>query len=308
MATLTVTATIPAAHTPDTVYRLLVGTENAASLAASTPAGGTRLIDLTLGELADGSGTSAIVLEATYTPDGRCATLPVGVAAIDAAGNVSSVVETTVNLADPPRGVNDLAISATDPGSPAIDGAADLTWSVSPDVAVPAGGVAAGGAGIDLLDFFSPPFDLVADLVQGEPGYAIFERPTTALPSGGDVLVAFLPPGTTTYRYQGGAANSQRYVYVRAYGCSGVADTEPVTRKLRRVAFDADGALIAPAPNVPQNVTATPTAAGRLRVTFGYSPAGQEVAADVFRVFAVESPASIDPDGTPASSPKYATN
>lgn len=298
MATLTVTATVPPSAVATDRARLYVGTENAGSLAASTPAGGEFVEDIVIGD------RSSVTFEHRLTPDDPCAALPVGVALVDAAGNASLATEQIVTLADPPAGVNDLAVAIADDGGGAIAGAADLAWTASPDVT--AAGASATTVGIDLLDVLGAPFDLVAEVSVGSPGYAVYERPTVDEPAEGDTLVATLGPDVASYRYTG-AAGTQRYVYIRALGCSGQPDTEPTRRKLRRVAFDASGQLILPAPNTPIALSVEPTAGGTLRVRFAYRRANEEASVASFKVFAAEDPAAIDPDATPAAETTYAT-
>ncbi|MEO0966691.1 MAG: hypothetical protein AAFY08_16485, partial [Planctomycetota bacterium] len=232
----------------------------------------------TLGDKADGSGASTVTFAYRYASDDPCARLPVGVALVDAAGNVSPLAETVAQLADPPAGVNDLAVSAADDGPPdgAIAGAADLAWSPSPDVFSVA---ATAASTLDVLGVLGPPLDLDAEIGLGDAAYLVYERPTRQAPAGGDTLVATLAADATGYRYTGGAPGTQRFAYVRAVGCSGVPDIEPAWPKLRRIAFDADGALVLPAPNTPHALSVEPAAGGRLRVRFAYAPAGQEARA-----------------------------
>lgn len=129
--------------------RLMIGSENAAGLASSTPAGGTQVAEIPawpelamLGGLgADGVGEPPLgdsllpfglgegelgygalgvndaaraVLEHRYQPADPCSTLPVGVVAVDVYGNESLVQETTVTLTEPPAGIRGLAIAAAD--------------------------------------------------------------------------------------------------------------------------------------------------------------------------------------------------
>ena len=110
MARLTITVTVPGGGwADDDKVQLFVGSENAADLAASTPTGGTQVDERRVGQAEAGD---TIELTHTHHSDDKCATLPVGVKLEDAAGNVSAVTETTVQLADPPEGVGQPDISS----------------------------------------------------------------------------------------------------------------------------------------------------------------------------------------------------
>jgi hypothetical protein len=149
---------------PTDRLRLYVGTEGAASLAASTPAGGTLVSDVpafdapggaekgglgfeALDEAIDVEGSPAIddgeldyeeldvmalprkTLEYRYLPTNRSATLPIGVKRADSSGNESAVVETVIQLADKPRPTRNVVAHAT-----VNAGEVRLTWTQSPDV------------------------------------------------------------------------------------------------------------------------------------------------------------------------------
>jgi hypothetical protein len=135
---------------------LVLGSEGAADLAGSTPAGGTvvqtvepwpnngqtkggwgagrwgswvaepRRHGWGLGPLTwrfgqgewsqgawGGSMPPRLVIEHVYRPAGACTTLPLGVKLRDVAGNVSDVLETVVEISDPPKGARDLRAVAT---------------------------------------------------------------------------------------------------------------------------------------------------------------------------------------------------
>lgn len=143
--------------------RLRIGSENAASLAASTPAGGTVVdeqqaweggmrggfgadpfgqapfgfsqVGYGFGEGEFGCGAFGIndaprvQLSHRYRPDDVCAVLPIGVDVVDEYQNASSIVETRVGLNDSPDGIRDLAIAAT-----ATPLEARLSWTQSPHV------------------------------------------------------------------------------------------------------------------------------------------------------------------------------
>lgn len=148
---------------PSDRLRLKLGSENAASLAASTPAGGTVVEEveawppqlkgglgsgplgvdplgsssvgygLGVGELgygALGDNTAPrVLLDDEYFPTDVTGVLPVGVTVTDEAGNESAVMETVIGINDPPKGARDLAVAGT--GTP---GEAALTWTESPNV------------------------------------------------------------------------------------------------------------------------------------------------------------------------------
>lgn len=149
---------------PSDQVELLLGSENAADLATSTPAGGTVVADISpwqdgiergglgadplgeaplgfssigygLGEGELGFGALGIndaprlIIEHTYRPTDKCASIPVGVQIRDKPGNVQSGPETTATLADPPKGARGLATAAT-----ASPREVQLTWTESSDV------------------------------------------------------------------------------------------------------------------------------------------------------------------------------
>jgi hypothetical protein len=126
MARLSITVTAAADWQPTDQVLLYIGTEDAADLANSTPAGGTNVQALTVGEVDE---DDTITLEHTYIATDKCATLPVGVKLKDAAGNISAVTETTYQLADYPAGVGRPGVSS------AASGQATLTWVASADLA-----------------------------------------------------------------------------------------------------------------------------------------------------------------------------
>lgn len=126
MAKLTVNVTVPSGWADTDKVLLYVGTENAADLAASTPAGGRLVQTLNVGEAVE---DDVLTLEHTHVSTDKCATLPLGVKVQDAAGNINAVTETTVQLADPPAGVGRPDVSSSKAG------AATLTWLASADLA-----------------------------------------------------------------------------------------------------------------------------------------------------------------------------
>ncbi len=145
MARITVRVPVRSTWSITDRLRLYLGTENAASLAASTPAGGTLAAEVPArgdgaavygwgeGEWGEGGwGGSAFpraVLVADYLSTDKCAQLPLGVRVIDAAGNESDVYEGAAQLADPPIGARDLTVEPTDDPLEAL-----LSWTASPDV------------------------------------------------------------------------------------------------------------------------------------------------------------------------------
>jgi len=132
---------------PSDTLQLWIGSENVASLAASTPAGGTLATEVLAwgqGDAQDGYGwgqgewgygewgnhnAPRAELEAEYTSADKCATLPVGVKVVDACGNVSVVFETTIQIHDPPQGARDVQVVANENTLEAL-----VTWDESQDV------------------------------------------------------------------------------------------------------------------------------------------------------------------------------
>lgn len=164
MAKLTAKVPRRIAWSAQDVLELWIGSENAASLAASSPAGGAKVAEapawgdafvrgglgfdalgmnplgytsvgfgLGVGELGYGElgihDAPRAIITHNYRASDKCAVLPVGVKVRDACGNVSTVFETTVQIHDPPQGARNLAIAST--GTPLQ---ARLTWDASPDV------------------------------------------------------------------------------------------------------------------------------------------------------------------------------
>jgi len=149
---------------PDSVLELWIGTEGAASLAASTPAGGTKVSErrvwpdrdecsgwgrgqLGLGALgtfthAYGLGHGELgrfpfggpcapprVLNYKYNATNPCANLPVGAKIVGANGVSSAVYEELIELSQRPRAISALTVAKS-----YIPYYAKLTWSASPDV------------------------------------------------------------------------------------------------------------------------------------------------------------------------------
>ncbi len=129
MARLKLTGTLDPAWLDTDALVVLVGTENAASLAASTPPGGTVVKTLSVAEAREGAAPTTYRIEYDYAPTDKCATLPVGIAAQDASGNRSAAVEDLIQVRDPPLGVDRPTASAT-----ANPNEATIAWALSTDV------------------------------------------------------------------------------------------------------------------------------------------------------------------------------
>lgn len=164
MAHLTAKVPRRIAWSAQDVLELWIGSENAASLAASSPAGGSKVAEvlawgdafvrgglgfdalglnplghtsvgygLGMGELGYGElgihDAPRAVLTHEHRSADKCAVLPVGVKVRDACGNISTVFETTVQIHDPPQGARNLAIASTGTSLQAR-----LSWDPSEDV------------------------------------------------------------------------------------------------------------------------------------------------------------------------------
>lgn len=130
MAKLKLTGTIKGAWADSDVLVLLIGTENAASLAASTPSGGSVAKRVTVKDArVGGSAGTTYRIDYEYEPDDKCATLPLGLAIEDPNGNRSSVDEDVVQIEDRPLGVG--RPTATGTGNP---NEATIAWTLSEDV------------------------------------------------------------------------------------------------------------------------------------------------------------------------------
>ena len=136
MASILVTPTPPVAPaTPwraGDVVRLRLGSEEAPSLAASTPPGG-RVAASASAAGPDGQAVSP-TLSAIHAAQDKSAVLPLGVEVVDAAGNASDPYEGFVQLADPPAPAGRPTVAAT--ANPPTPGEALITFSPSPDVEV----------------------------------------------------------------------------------------------------------------------------------------------------------------------------
>lgn len=125
MGLIRMSVTVEASWTDRTMLRLMIGSENAADLAASVPVGGVMATELEVGSTPAGS---VVVLEHEHRADDICATLPVGVVSVDQAGNASAVTELVVQIADVPEAVGRPDVSSGKAGS------VTLTWPASADL------------------------------------------------------------------------------------------------------------------------------------------------------------------------------
>ena len=131
----------------------------------------------------------------------------------------------------------------------------------------------------------------------GPEGYYVYSQPTRDRDAV-KTQVAHLDPGVNTYTFTG-ESDSVQYVYIRAVTPCGVADNEAIGPKLRRVAFDGDGALIPDVPNAPKGLTLTPGAGGLITATWYYDDRGQAVAPASFNIYTATGEDAFDYD-TPA--------
>lgn len=129
MARLKFTASVGGGWQDSDELVVLVGTENAASLAASDPVGGSIVRTVTVANAKLTADPQQVRIEYDYAPTDKCATLPVGLAIRDPAGNTSAVSEDLIQLRDPPLGVGRPTAAATVNPNEAL-----LTWDLSPDV------------------------------------------------------------------------------------------------------------------------------------------------------------------------------
>ncbi|MEO0477712.1 MAG: hypothetical protein AAF085_17340 [Planctomycetota bacterium] len=111
---------------PDHKLRLYKGTEGAADLASSTPAGGSPFRDMTIGKAEAGSNYK---ISFDHRASSACTQLPIGVSCIDGAGNESAKVELLIDISQPPEPPGRPDVAATvNPGE------AQLSWTASPDL------------------------------------------------------------------------------------------------------------------------------------------------------------------------------
>jgi len=122
-------------------------------------------------------------------------------------------------------------------------------------------------------------------------GYKVLSRPT---PGGAETLIAFLPPGTTQYTFTGGAPNSVRYLRVVAVTSCNIEQTDPVGPGLRRVAFDANGDLVLPAPNAPYALKLNPQSGGGVQAEWAFNPQNQDVAPSTFNIYTNAGSGAVD--------------
>lgn len=167
MATLRITIPPDSSWSDSDRVQLFIGTENAADLASSAPAGGAMVLQqpvwpggyepgglgvdplgvAPLGDTLQGLGLGesplgATPLGAASDPEIEieyvhhavlvCATLPFGVKVIDTAGNATVAVEGVAVIADYPDGVRNLQAAAA--AAPGNENKCLLTWTESPHV------------------------------------------------------------------------------------------------------------------------------------------------------------------------------
>lgn len=111
MALLEITVPLDADWIATDQVRLRVGSEHAADLASSTPAGGSIEYSETLGD-PDARG-GGVELQKEIVPDDVCAVVPVGVDAADLIGNASAAVQTFQQLNDAPDGARSPLVAST---------------------------------------------------------------------------------------------------------------------------------------------------------------------------------------------------
>lgn len=116
--------------------------------------------------------------------------------------------------------------------------------------------------------------------------YRIYRR---TAPTGPDSLIATVNGGLAGYTYTG-SPNEICWLHVKAVSETGREDLEPA--RLKRVAFDASGAFIGPAPNRPVGQVLSLGAAGLVTVSWRYETRNQAVAPAAFNIYLA------DADGT----------
>ena len=121
MAVFTLSISIDPSWSASDELVVMAGTENADSLAASTPAGGTEVYREAIGVRAGLTGTMTIEFE-VFTND-PSAVIPLGVKLADQAGNESSVFETFDRARDAPDSAGRPAVAATANPNEAL-----ITW------------------------------------------------------------------------------------------------------------------------------------------------------------------------------------
>lgn len=115
--------------------------------------------------------------------------------------------------------------------------------------------------------------------------------------------VAIIDAGTLSYTFTG-APDTVYWVFVRVVSACGVPDDEPVRPKLRRIAFDSEGALIPDVPNEPRDLHCVAGPDGLVTAHWHYVETGQMAAPATFNIYTAEGEAAFDFD-TPAGSVTY---
>lgn len=114
---------------------------------------------------------------------------------------------------------------------------------------------------------------------------------------------AVLDAGTLGYTFTG-APDTVYWVYIRVVSACGVGDGEPIRPKLRRIAFDGDGALIPDVPNAPKGLYCEAGPAGLVTAHWHYDATGEMAAPESFNIYTAEDAGAFDYD-TPAGNVAY---
>ena len=110
-----------------------------------------------------------------------------------------------------------------------------------------------------------------------------------------DELVAIVPPGTLAATLTGADLSDELY-YVRAVNRCGLADRDPVEPDLRRVAFDAAGTLILPAPSPVTDLSLVAAADGEVLARWTHRSRRDAPPAATFNVYAATGGSALDFD------------
>ena len=126
MAYFELTVDVDPQWTAKTRLRVYAGSENAQSLASSSPAGGKLVRQVAA---FDDPAETQTVIGFNLRVSDKCAVIPYGVVAVDEAGNESPIFETFDRVKDVPEGVD-----ASAPQSTGTSGEAMIDWPASEDV------------------------------------------------------------------------------------------------------------------------------------------------------------------------------